>query len=476
MEMKKLFYFLVFGSVFTILGFAQDAQRYYVFTPDQSAVLQNDALLDTAQTRPAVPITEYGLQLTPPQQQAVPLQAQSYQQPMLYDSALQSAPSAVVPAQRTQPVQIGTTQYTLPVTELSSQFYHVISDGDAADAGLLLEELEQRFQVYNDLFWFDTSTIKEPLTVRAFANKDSFNSYVLSKLNATREGAVYLHYAQADRRELVIHRGSASEPKMLPHQAFIQFLRAFIPYPPSWMREGFAIYFNNLVFDKYAYTLRYEENLSWLETIKNLGVDMPTIESILLADQRGAPEYFQPVSWALVSFLLNSENPARSRALTESFLLLKADKSAGENAAAIVGRLYRQDSAEAIQKDFTDYIQSRKTFAELVSAGTQAYSIQNFVDAEKYFILACNQKPDHYAAYYYLGLLAYENKNYDASDWYYHSALQFGADPGLVYYALGINAAAAGRNVDAISYLEQAGNVSPDRYRDRVNSIIIRLR
>jgi hypothetical protein len=75
-----------------------------------------------------------------------------------------------------------------------------------------------------------------------------------------------------------------------------------------------------------------------------------------------------------------------------------------------------------------------------------------------------------------LGLLAYENKNYDASDWYYHSALQFGADPGLVYYALGINAAAAGRNVDAISYLEQAGNVSPDRYRDRVNSIIIRLR
>jgi hypothetical protein len=74
------------------------------------------------------------------------------------------------------------------------------------------------------------------------------------------------------------------------------------------------------------------------------------------------------------------------------------------------------------------------------------------------------------------GLLAYDENNYDVAESYYLTSLQYGADSALVKYALGVNAATAGRNGDAVVYLQEAANESPERYKDRTESIISRLR
>jgi tetratricopeptide (TPR) repeat protein len=263
---------------------------------------------------------------------------------------------------------------------------------------------------------------------------------------------------------------------MLAHQAFIQYFRAFIPNPPAWMRDGFAIYFNTLGFDGKSGELHYEENLAWLETVKNLGDRAPSLQAVLLADSGGIPENFQSVSWALVSFLLNSGGENYFRALTETFMVLSPAASAAANGEAAMKRLSLWVDPETFTADYRAYLISRKTFAELIEAGQKAYGSKDPVSAELNFINALNLRPAHYAPYYYLGLLAYEERNYDMAEQYYRSALQYGADPALVRYALGLNAASAGRTVEAIDYLEQAAAASPERYRSRVESLIRRLR
>ncbi|MDR3304243.1 MAG: hypothetical protein LBS86_07505 [Treponema sp.] len=383
------------------------------------------------------------------------------------------------------------------MAQVVSEHYQVLSDSGTGDATTLSRELESRFALYNRIFHFNDNEVLFPLKVRAYKDKQAYDDYVAARLSDNRSGAVYLHYNQPDRRELVVHRNSVDEERMFPHQAFIQYLRAFIPYPPAWLREGFAIYFNTLKFDTGTTAsskgasgallpgralsgggLVYEENLSWLEVVKNLGSSAPSLEAILRADIDGMPEHvenFPSVSWALVSFFMNSEKDYYyTRILFESFMVLSRSASAIGNSEAMLNHIASWVPLDTLKKDYKNYLDSRKTFAELIAEGQQAYSRKNFSQAEALFLSALNQKPTHFAPYYYLGLIAYEVKNYDQAEQFYRSALQYGAETALVSYARGLNAASAGRSAEAISYLEQAAASS--EYRERANTLITRLR
>jgi tetratricopeptide (TPR) repeat protein len=242
------------------------------------------------------------------------------------------------------------------------------------------------------------------------------------------------------------------------------------------MREGFAIYFNTIRFDRNTRELSYDENLAWLDTVKSLGPKSPSIDAVLLADVRGQPEYLQPVSWALVSFFLNAgSNSEYFRTLTESFMVLRPEYSSSENANAVFDRVLRWTSLDRLTNDYSEYVGSRRTFAELVESGQTAYAAHDNVGARSYFEGALYQNPRHYAPYYYLGLLAYEEGQFSKAELYYRSALQYSAPPALVNYALGINAASDGRNSDAINYLQTAAAQDSERYRDRAFQIISRL-
>jgi tetratricopeptide (TPR) repeat protein len=354
-----------------------------------------------------------------------------------------------------------------------SEHYVVMSD--VGDGAAVSKEMESRFAVYNRLFRFDPAAGSLPLLVRVYRNKNSYDKYISDRLGGTRPGAVYLHYRQSDRRELVINRGSADEGKMVPYQTFIQFLRAFVPNPPSWVREGFAIYFSTLTVTENG-EAAYEENLSWLDTVKGLGEQALSPEAIILADQRGFPQDFQSLSWALVSFFLSGGNEEYFRTITESFLLLSNTATAAENSEVLARRISLWNPLDKFSRDFQNYLAFRKTFTELIAEGQRAYAVRDPVGAEIAFLGALDQKPSHYAPYYYLGLLAYEESSYDMAEQYYRSALQNGADEALVSYALGVNAASAGKTREAIDYLRRAAAVSPERYREKSDSLIQRLR
>ena len=349
-------------------------------------------------------------------------------------------------------------------------------EGGEGDA-LLLREMELRFALYNRVFRFDPDTLNAPMRVRAFQDKDAYDRHVRSQLGKTVDGAVYIHYAEPGRRELAVHRGAAGE-RALPYQAFVQYLRAFIPQPPPWIRDGFGVYFNTALFNPGTGKLEFEENLAWLEAVKGQGAKAPSLESILMAGaaEEPAPGVFQPAAWALVSFLMNSGGGAYSRTLTELFMALSPAASAGENAEAVYRRITRWNGAGALEKDCRAYVMSRKSFADLVKEGQQAYKAKRAEDAQGRFLQAGEMKPAHFLPYYYQGLLAYERRDYGEAEAYYRSAGGYGADRALIAYALGLNAAAWGKTSEAVAYLEAALAANPGRYRTRAGDLIKRLR
>lgn len=363
--------------------------------------------------------------------------------------------------------------------EASGSYYKVYSEQSQEAALALAKEMDVRFSVYNRLFRFPSSRLTEPLVVRSFMTKAAYDTYVTAKLGTSRNGAVYLHYNnRPDLNELVLLENSEEAKKVFPHQAFIQFLRAFIPNPPTWLQEGLAIYFTTLGYDRSRGEATYEENLSWLGMVKSWGSSAPSLEAVVLSDiQNPLPSpQIQGASWALISFLLNTDNEEYRRSLYEIFMVLSPSESREKNSQLALERIIPWVQIDEITRDYKNYIKERKTFTELVEAGRQAYSAKDMAKAEVLFLSAMDLEPQHYAPHYYLGLLSYEQKKYDMAENYYRSALLYGADEALVNYALGLNAGAAGRKSDAVQYLEKAAAAAPDRYQTKVQELLPRFK
>jgi hypothetical protein len=356
-------------------------------------------------------------------------------------------------------------------------YYEVRSALGAEDAQAIARDLDQRFQTYNRLFRFDPSALTGKLKVRAFANEADFDAYLKEALGETRDGACYLHYSKPERSELTFVRSAGNlESRAFAHQAFVQFIRAFVPNPPAWIREGFAIFYETLNYDRSQGNLVYEENLAWLETIKKWGQTAPALDAVILGNGTADAAKFQPAAWALVSFILNSDNEDYRRDLYESLLLLDPSATTDGNTAKVAARLAAwTDPAQALS-DLTAYIGGRKTFGELLDEGRAAYTNKEAVKAELAFMQAAELRPSHYAPYYYLGLLAYERKDYSLAENHYRTSLQLGADEALVSYALGVNAMADDRPAEAKAFLDRAKTVAPTRYGAKADELIARLR
>ena len=352
--------------------------------------------------------------------------------------------------------------------QVKTAHYEIIIPAGISD--VYSAEMEQRFTEYNKVFRFDPALLTSPLKIRVFSDKNEYDTYVTATLGSSRAGAVYLHYRNPANRELVIHRGSAEEESLIPHQAFIQFLRAFVPDPPPWLREGFAVYFTTLKFDRNKGTLSYEENLSWLETVKRSAINP---EAVLKSSTSFTN--IQAFSWAMVSFLMSDKKGDYYRSLTDSLMVLSPAGSAEENTQVMYNRLVLFSPIAALSRDYNTYIAGKKTFVELVEEGQRAYGTKNYPAAEESFRKAAELRNNHYAPYYYLGLLAYENKKYTEAEDFYKKALDCGAERAMVQYARGVNAATAGKKTEAIAFLEEASAADSIKYKARSDDLIKKL-
>jgi len=364
----------------------------------------------------------------------------------------------------------------------SSLRYAVWTDAGKEDAVALAATLDGLFAVYNEYFRFDETKLKSPLTVRKFQTKDSFDAYLQKVIGETKDDFVYLHYPTAERSELVIFaKESADEfDASLAHQAFVQFLKAFIPEPPLWIREGFAVFFERTRLDPNTGTVLYSENQAWLETVKLLKSQgsLYTVSELMLLDAeeaRSGLDVFYPQSWALVSFFNGSADRRYNRLIWDAIGHLSPDATLEQNQAMVHDFYLRWHGKEAAESDFLSYLDGQKTFAELVTSGVSSYGDKDLETASRSFTQALAKNSTSYIPQYYLGLIAYAKGDYALAEEYYKTALELGSDAPITNYALGINAYASRRFEEAAAWLQKALEGDPGKYETKAGEIIARI-
>jgi len=220
---------------------------------------------------------------------------------------------------------------TSTFAEYETEHFRVLSELGDAHAEETAEKLEALLYLFNDYFHFDLDELPVRLRARIFSDVNRYDTYLQRVIDQTRDDFVYLHYTDLAKSELV---GFAMDDETfdisLKHQGFIQFLRAFVPNPPLWMREGFAVFFEEAEFNTDLGIAVYRENLAWLETLQAAVDGTSSLNPILLSDMlrmdvsaaRDSIEAFYPQAWGMVSFLLNSDNRDYNRIIWDSISAL----------------------------------------------------------------------------------------------------------------------------------------------------------
>jgi tetratricopeptide (TPR) repeat protein len=386
------------------------------------------------------------------------------------------------PAATMAPAAPAAAPAAAPMASASSRHYSVWSDAGKDDAVTLAATLDGLFGVYNEYFRFDETKLKALLTVRKFSAKGPFDAYLQKVIGETKDDFVYLHYPTVERSELVVFdKGNADDfDASLAHQAFVQFLKAFIPEPPLWIREGFAVFFERTRLDPATGAVKYSENQAWLETVKLLKSQsrlykVADLMKLSSDDARSGLDVFYPESWALVSFFTGSPDRRYNRFIWDAIGLLSPDATLEQNQAAIREFFLRWHGQDAAESDFLAYLNGQKTFAELVTSGVGSYGDKDLETAFKSFTQALSKNSSSYIPYYYLGLIAYARGDYALAEEYYKTALDLGSDAPITNYALGINAYASRRFDEASAWLQKARDGDPAKYEAKAGEIIARI-
>ena len=372
------------------------------------------------------------------------------------------------------------------IYSFESENYHINSDVSEPYAKEIAEKMEAALVLFNNFLHFNTDALEAKLNVTIFKNKDKFDLYLISVLKASREDFVYIHYSDISKSELVGFKKDSNEDfnSSLLHQGFIQFLKSYVPNPPIWLREGTATCLESSQWDSTIKSFSYKPNFIWLKTLKSIIQDtgynatILSMDSLLSLDKDNASRninVFYPQSWGFVFFLLNSENKEYNRMFWDTITNLESDATLMQNSLSVKQNIFKWINLSIIQNDFITYIESLKTYQELVQDGVNYYTLEQYTEAEESFKKAIIFEPEAYISFYYLGLISYAKKEYLIADSYYKQAILYGAETGITKYAMGINAFANSQYKEAIGYLLEAKFSDPENYTANVDSLLLRI-
>jgi len=366
----------------------------------------------------------------------------------------------------------------------SSRHYRVLSDSSATASMEIARKLEAALSLYNEYLHFDLDALDSQLRVRIFGEKDDYDSYLNRLISETRSDFVYISYTDSNRSELVgFQREEVDFNPSLLHYGFIQFLSAFVPAAPLWIEEGMATYLEYSQYDPMTESFAWKANFAWLDSLKNLLASDEisgelTLQDLLLINKEQAQagiELFYPSAWGLVHFLLQSPEKSHNRILWESLAALDSTAGLGANSRRVMDRSFRWIDLTELQRSFEAFVSSLMTFNDLVRLGVDQYGSDELASARSSFEEALVLRGDNYIPYYYLGLIAYQEKVYDLARTYYDRAAEMGIDTALINYALGVNAFADQRYDQAKGYLLKAKQLDGEAYTEKCDSLLQRI-
>lgn len=354
-----------------------------------------------------------------------------------------------------------------------------------------IEEASRGFEAirlsFDGLFRFAESGSRAKVLI--LEDKASYDEYIAGVIGAARNQYLFLKYPDSEASHLVLYPAqgktgyAAFAGPDLNRQLLLQYLYQRVNEPPLWIREGFQAYFENLAYDPASGTVSTGSYSPWLETAKTLASDASrylapeALLSALAAQYESA--VFYPQAWSLVKFCLSTERGDYLRFLHEAFVLLDTAGGKGrniltqaENTELVRERFLRLLGPSRGEEDFTLWLERQKTYAEMVQEGMDAYSSGSWAQARSSFAAAFAVHPEDPMPLYYRGLTEYAAKEYAEADRWYMKALEAGAEPSTVNWALGLSAIAEGRTADAKKYLNTAKEANPARYGERADKML----
>jgi tetratricopeptide (TPR) repeat protein len=365
-----------------------------------------------------------------------------------------------------------------------SAHYRVFSETSQSQAEEIARRMEACLRLYNDIFHFDLSQLPSKMRVRVLKDAASFNAYLTKILSQTRTDFVFVAYSDPEKSELLVYpREEKSFSSSLIHQGCIQFLKGFVANPPVWLREGVATALEASVWDARAAAYSPRPNFAWLDTLKTIirgetpRTLIPLTDLLMLSREmaQSQPDVFYPQSWGLVHFLLSSTDRAYSRIIWDAISSVDPKASLEENSQRARRRAFSWVGEEALSRDFEAFILSQKTAGEWLREGMDAYGKGDLPAADAALARSVEVEPENGAAWYYLGLVAYTRKDHAKADELYLKAFQLGVNAGLINYALGVNAFAAGKNDMAVQYLQFARDADKAAYGEKVEALLKRI-
>lgn len=366
-------------------------------------------------------------------------------------------------------------------SQANGDFYRVHYLGPESRSRDLARQLDACAELFEEYLHFERSGLETKLRVRIFQDQEDYKEYLKDIIGEPKDSFVYLQYSDQAMNELVGYEAETGFESSLVHHAFIQYLKSFIPQPPLWLQKGMAIYLENSRYIPDRDQVEYHENLAWLKSLKTyiaLDTEVIPVSILLTMDVAAANrriESFYAQSWGLVHFLVNSRNKDYNRILWDTLSSLKSDATRQENETFVIDKGFGWVNKDLFLKDFEDYINSIKTFPELVQEGIIAYNRGDHARAEEMFSQSLEIKKNHYIPYYYLGLIQYARQEYTVSDNYYQRALDRGGSRGLIYYARGITAYSARNDEQAKNFLNRAVEADPEGYGVKARELLGRL-
>jgi hypothetical protein len=343
---------------------------------------------------------------------------------------------------------------------LKGQHYAVTSWAGPEAAKTTLDLMEALAARYNSLFLFDLS--KAPVwNVTLYATKADFDAALAGQVPTIPQDYVYLQFADPSKSYLaawVPADGSPTdEVRSLACQGFYQFLWTFLPHPPAWIETGLATSFWNTKWD--GKVLTADPDLPFLETLQAKWKDKAPDLKALLAAPEGSLDVASGKdleAWGLVAFFLEGPDPAYARFFGSALANLSPTATEEANRDAVAQRLATLKDLSAIGADVQGWWKAKVSFGSRIADGLAKLKDKDTKAAQTAFQAALELRPHDDTAKYYVGLAAYEAKDYPAAEKSLAAVDPKGLPPGLLAYARGLTAFALKKNDDAKAFLNQA--------------------
>jgi tetratricopeptide (TPR) repeat protein len=348
--------------------------------------------------------------------------------------------------------------------------------GEVVDS--TLARLEGAYALFGDLFHMAPP---DKLRVTLFPDKKAFDAYLTAVIKETRPDFVYIHYSDTTKSELVAYQMEDEKQfdVSLLHQACIQFLKSRIPHPPVWLLEGTAAYFERSTFNRETGLFQFKPNLAWLAPLKQRLAASPMpgarLVSLSVDEARAQIDTFYPMAWGLVALLLESPDVDINRIYWDSVSALDPGLNVADNSRRVMDRVFSWYGADRLQRAYMEFARNLKGFNELVAEGTDLYGQKEYDRADDAFVRAMRVEPDNFVPYYYSGLIKYAVADYKSAEMLFMTALDLGAEPALVNYALGVNAFAGESYERSRTWLLEARKADPKVYGEKVDSLLARM-